>query len=147
MQCLIFTLSIIYLTHTIVNPHFVSSILQKKQKNGYHVNTIQVLTQFQALPPPTTKKHNPLPTKTEESKILPTAPSFTPSDTPKQQNLSHIALDRILDSSAFPIDIPVRSDICKIGLMWPHGLDNFHPTAPLLHSYSIKCCSVNYGPT
>jgi hypothetical protein len=46
----------------------------------------------------------------------------------------------------FPATLPIQNDIGKYGLMWPRSFANFHPAAPMLHSYSEQGCPVDCGP-
>ena len=66
-------------------------------------------------------------------------------DAPKQQQLM---INQILadNQHLFPQDIPIAKTLGKkIGLMWPRGIANLHPAAPLLHSYSNVGCPVDCG--
>jgi hypothetical protein len=51
------------------------------------------------------------------------------------------------NSSIFPQDLPIKEALGKkkIGLMWPRGIANLHPAAPMLHHYSTHGCPVDCG--
>ena len=51
------------------------------------------------------------------------------------------------NSNTFPQDLPIKEALGKnkIGLMWPRGIANLHPAAPLLHQYSTQGCPVDCG--
>ncbi len=72
-----------------------------------------------------------LPIREEIGKYSPTAPRSTPSPAPSVDNVVE-ALRQVPDQD-------------RIGLMWPRGIANDHPAAPLLHSYSVHGCPVACG--
>ena len=131
-----------YMSHTKIQKHFT----QPKMKTT-KIGPIKKVKIYQ----PTTAIH-PI----QHSKPVSTTVTMEREDrvlignTPNKKSLTfplnkELTLEKILDGSAFPEDIPVKDDIGKIGLMWPRGLAKFHDAAPLLNVYSTKGCPVDCG--
>ena len=61
--------------------------------------------------------------------------------------LNHLELNNVIkESTVFPNNVPLKTDIGKSGLMWPRGLALNHDAAKLLNYYSEEGCPVECGP-
>ena len=73
----------------------------------------------------------------------------TKLDSALTSNITTELIHQILqeNSNIFPQDLPIKQALGKkkIGLMWPRGIANLHPAAPLLHQYSNYGCPVDCG--
>jgi hypothetical protein len=65
---------------------------------------------------------------------------MTPAE--KTENMSA----ELGNTDTFPVEIPVKEEISKLGLMWPRSYAEFHRVTPLLNSYAIDRCPVQCGP-
>jgi hypothetical protein len=84
---------------------------------------------------------------------LPPKPSNLPIQKPTETNIAmtkdDIEIDiknQLNDKSIFPEEIPIKSEIGKLGLMWPRSYAEFHKATPLLMSYAQEGCPVHCGP-
>jgi hypothetical protein len=71
-----------------------------------------------------------------------TAPVIDMTPAEKSTNMT----DELGNTDTFPVEIPVKEEIGKLGLMWPRSYAEFHRATPLLNSYAIDGCPVQCGP-
>jgi hypothetical protein len=100
-------------------------------------NTSRAAQQQPSLPPCPSTVPVPKPSKSmDKNQVM----DMTPAE--KTKNLT----EELDNMDTFPVEIPVREEIGKLGLMWPRSYAEFHWATPLLNSYAIDGCPVQCGP-